>query len=479
MNLIWRRSTVVAFILLALPGLAAGLLRLQSQSTDALGWAWLGFVVLLVSATLIGSGTRRLSRALVGLLVGATLALSLWFGADTLLGTLGVLGWLAVLVTTCGDFFSREARRADSLADFYAAAVKARRVRNNPEQQEIVERLDQLALAFARYESKRHLPWASLLTAPQGIYLHGPAGRGKSFLLDGMYDISTSSVKARFHFHELMSALNTRVNATPPISFEQAVRSLAPRASLIVVDEVNVLDVASAILFSRLMSGWWQRGCTVCISSNQSPEQLFRSVSSSHDEIRKLTESIHGHMQVMALEGSDDYRLQKLSADDLYQYPSSAATPARFLEIVELLAESLPSAEPVPVGERMVACRQQALGVAWFDFAELCGGPHSYEDYLALAARYPNLLVSGVPQISQQDQARRFAWLVEIIYDAKKRLIIGALVPREELFAEVLSSKQSGKTSGGDAADELDIDYAKILSRLAEMQSSEYNYSLA
>ncbi|XOV83570.1 MAG: cell division protein ZapE [bacterium] len=479
MNLIWRRSTVVAFTGLALPGLVAALLRLHNQASDALGWAWLGFTLLLVSATLIGSGTRRFSRAMVGLLVGAALALSLWFGAGVLLGGLAGVGWLAVLITTCGDFFSREARRPDSLADFYAAAVKARRVRNNPEQQEIVERLDQLAQAFAQYESKRHLPWASLLSAPRGVYLHGPAGRGKSFLLDGMYDISTSAVKARFHFHELMSALNTRVNASPPVSFEQAVRSLAPRASLIVIDEVNVLDVASAILFSRLVRNWWQRGCTVCISSNQSPEQLFRGVSSSHSEVSALISSLQTHMQVMALEGSDDYRLQKLSADDLYQYPSDAGTAGRFLEIVELLAESPPSAEPVVVGERLVACRQQALGVAWFDFTELCGGPHSYEDYLALAARYPNLLVSDVPQIVQQDQARRFAWLVEIVYDAKKRLILAAHVPRNELFAGTLAGRKSSMEPGSAPQQELDIDYVKILSRLAEMQSSEYNYSLA
>ena len=467
MNLLWRRSTAVAFILLALPALLAAALRLQNQLTDTLGWAWLGFAVLLVSATLIGSGTRRLSRAVVGILVGAALALSLWFGASFVFGVLGVLGWVAVVVTTCGDFFTRDARRPDSLADFYNAAVKARRVRNNPEQRDIVERLDQLAAAFARYESKRHLPWASFLTPPEGIYLYGPAGRGKSFLLDGMYDISSSAVKRRFHFHELMSALNARVNATPSISFERAVRSLTPRASLVVVDEVNVLDVASAILFSRLMRSWWQRGCTVCISSNQSPEQLFRSVSSSHGEISKLTNSIRDHMQIMALDGPDDYRLQKLSADDLYQYPEDAATPGRFLDIVELLAESLLSAEPIQVGDRLVPCKQQALGVAWFDFADLCGGPHSYEDYLALAARFPNLLVSGIPQISQLDQARRFAWLVEIVYDAKKRLILAAQVPRDDLFAQSLSGK------------DLDIDYVKIVSRLAEMQSSEYNYSLA
>lgn len=467
MNLFWRRSTVVGFILLALPGLVAAVLRLHTLPQDPLGWAWLGFVVLLVSATLIGSGTRPLSRALVGIVVGAALAVSLWFGAGLITGSLAAFGWLMVVVTTCGDFFSRDARRPDSLADFYSAAVKARRVRNNPDQRGIVERLDLLATEFARYEGKRHLPWASFLRAPQGVFLHGPAGRGKSFLLDGMYDISVSSVKRRFHFHELMSALNARVNAAPTVSFKQAVRSLAPRASLIVVDEVNVLDVASAILFSRLILSWWRRGCTVCISSNQSPAQLFRGVSTGHGEVKQLATSMGDHMQVMALDGADDYRLQKLSADDLYQYPVTPASPGRFLEIVELLAESALSAEPVKVGDRLVVCRQQASGVAWFDFADLCGGSHSYEDYLVLAARYPNLLVSDIPQISQLDQARRFAWLVEIVYDAKKRLILGAHVPRDELFAPTLSSK------------ELDIDYVKILSRLAEMQSSEYSYSLA
>lgn len=467
MNLLWRRAAVVTYILLALPALTASALRLLAQADDPLGWAWLGLSLVLLNMVLISGGAARTGQAVVGVLVAGALVTSIWTAQPLLWGATAALLWAALLAATLADFVTRRRAQRASLHDFYMAAVKARRVRSDPQQLAIVERLDTLAAEFARYEARRHLPWSGFLAPPRGIYLHGPAGRGKSFLLDGMYDISPSAVKARFHFHELMSALNARVNATPTVSMRRAVRDLTPRASLIVIDEVNVLDVASAILFSRLLHTWWARGCVVCLSSNLSPAELFAGLPTNHQEVARLEQTLSDRLQVMELCGAEDYRLQKLTGADLFQHPITPDTTARINEIVALLAESEVVTEPALLSGRCLPCQKRASGVIWHDFRQLCAARYSYEDYLRLVAEYPNIIVTDVPRIADEDQARRFAWLVEIVYDAKKRLILTAQVPREALFADNLSNKG------------LDIDYVKITSRLAEMQSSEYDYALA
>jgi|GEM_PF-174205 len=467
MNLLWRRFAIVCLALLGLSAPGFALWHGLQDSLGVLFWAWTGLGLALAWSALAhlqGHGWRHL-MVLFGL--AGCLVTSTWQGPFPVLAylsaSLGVLSTAAL----AGVVITRDRSRPPNLMDYYSAAVKARRVRPDQQQLLVVEQLDQLAERYIAYEQRRHLPWAGLLSPPRGVYLHGPAGRGKSFLLDGMFDVSNSAVKTRFHYHELMSGLNAQINASDSRGVRSAANRLAARASLIVIDEVNVLDVASVVLFVQLVEAWWARGCVVCMSSNQAPEALFSMAQSNGEASQRFLDRLLAKAMVLPLTQGEDYRLQKLAATDLYQTPITDATLGNMRRIVELLAESDVSNEPVQVGQREMPVQLQASAVAWFDFATVCGAAYSYEDYLSLVARYPTLLVSNVPQIRNHDEARRFAWLVEIVYDAKQRLVLSATVPREALFADnVISAAQ-------------ETDYVKITSRLAEMASSEYNYTLA
>ena len=442
-----------------------------STLQPALFQAWVAFAGLLAWGALTQYDGGRLRHVVVYASAAGVFALSV---AATALPTLTAVSAALVLlawVAMVGEYLTHERIRPPTLRDYYDAAVRSRRVRPDARQLDVVDALDAMAAAYLRYEARRHLPWAGLLRTPRGVYLHGPAGRGKSYLIDGMYDVCGARVKRRYHYHELMSGLNAAINAADGrgVSVRDAARRLAPRASLVVIDEVNVLDVASVVLFTQLVEAWWRRGCVVCMSSNQAPEALFDTLlADTHIDVgTDFVRAVNHRTRVLALQEGEDYRLQKLSAADLYQAPVTADTEHNLRRVFELLAESAIVTTPVHVGSRELRVVMRATAIAWFDFAALCGAPASYEDYLLLVREHPTLIVSNLPQITDADAARRFAWLVEIVYDAKQRLVLSAAVPCEALFApEILASRQ-------------DADFIKILSRLAEMASSEYSYSLA
>ena len=465
MSLLWRRAAIASLVLVGCLALVASALAALTEAfPTAAGWFASG--IILTAGTLLLYDGRRIDHVALFGVVAICTAVSL-AASDLVLSTVlpAVPAGAAVLCAAIA-WITRERQTAQTLADYYSAAVKARRIRENASQLEVVAALDTLRTAVLRYERRRRMPWAFLLRPPRGIYLYGAAGQGKSFLLDGMFDTLSSRAKYRFHFHELVADLSDAMQRNRDAAFDRAARSLVERASLVLIDELNVLDPATANMFMRLSRVWWRYGCIVCISSNQSPQQLFKGVAVAPEALSAFFDGLERHSQALKLDAGQDYRLQKLAASDLYQHPIDEGTPKRLRDIVDILAEAAPDREPIEVGGRQLAAVLHAPGVAWFDFANLCDAPLSYRDYLALVDRFPNLVISNVPYLEREDPARRFAWLVEIFYDRRKRLILSAEAPVRALFAPGLSSRGS------------DIDFIKIQSRLVEMQSSEYEYSL-
>ncbi|MNI65506.1 Cell division protein ZapE [compost metagenome] len=98
--------------------------------------------------------------------------------------------------------------------------------------------------------------------------------------------------------------------------------------------------------------------------------------------------------------------------------------------------------------------------MVWFDFATLCGGPRSQNDYLELASRFHAVILSGVPKMGprQASEARRFTWLIDVFYDHRVKLIMSAECEPEEIYTE------------GALANE----FHRTVSRILEMQSREY-----
>jgi cell division protein ZapE len=112
------------------------------------------------------------------------------------------------------------------------------------------------------------------------------------------------------------------------------------------------------------------------------------------------------------------------------------------------------------IEQREIRAVRKAGGVVWFDFRTLCGGPRSQNDYLELATQFHTVLVSNVPHmpVNMASQARRFTWLVDVLYDRRVKLIVSAAVAAEALYTE----------------GPLSHEFPRTVSRLNEMQSKEY-----
>jgi cell division protein ZapE len=397
-------------------------------------------------------------------------------GAPLTAADAGLLaGLLAVLAGTVVDATAAlRTRRATApdLRAFYERAVAARRIQRDPEQERVVDRLQELGRAFVAYRrSPRSVLDPFGHRRPRGVYLWGPVGRGKSFLADGFFDALAVPEKRRWHFHELMRDLRRRLHeltGTPNAVARAVDESVLPR-SLVYVDEVHLADVDNARVFGQVLLALRRRGCVVCMTSNYAPEALATAGAGAAEPFREVLAFVEGELDVLELDNRKDYRSLKLTARDLYQDAADPGTAKRMAALFELLAEGPPSETPLTLSNRPVPVVRRAEGIAWFHWRDLCEGPRSYLDFLELAHGSHTVLVQDVPALdeSREDAARRLAWLVEVLYDQRKRLILSARVPVDGLFA--------GPFSGSARASE----FARVASRLKEMQSTEYDLHLA
>ncbi len=180
-----------------------------------------------------------------------------WFSA----ALLALLGSAASMLAASQRYLAAGQDAPNTLKTFYQEAVTARRIRQDPKQEALVDELDSLAADFQDYQRRRSRPWGFVYQAPQGLYLHGPAGRGKTFLIDAFYQTLPVTARKRYHFHEIMARLLDELHEAQ--GEKQAVRrvakSLAHPGSLVCLDELNLLDLTGARLLLALFNAWWRQ----------------------------------------------------------------------------------------------------------------------------------------------------------------------------------------------------------------------------
>ena len=348
---------------------------------------------------------------------------------------------------------------SQDVVSYYRQNLERRGFVQDPSQWRAVERLQHLYEEWSAYKRRRSSALKRLLVKPplpKGVYLWGPVGRGKSFLMDAFFLCVPLARKRRVHFHHFMREIHRELDelkgAEDPIT-EVAART-ARRHRLICFDEFHVSDIADAMILGRFLEQVMERGVEFLMTSNYHPDQLYPG-GLQRERFLPAIELIKSRLDVVSVDGGTDYRRLKMEQVRVYHLEEGPLA-----QIFEELKDVQEEWHPLDVEGRTIPYRKRAGGVVWFDFQALCGGPRSYADYVDLAKRFHTLIVSGVPRMSarQSDAARRFTWLVDVLYDERVKLVLSAEAPPEELFTE-----------GQNAAD-----FQRTVSRLHEMQSAEY-----
>ena len=327
-----------------------------------------------------------------------------------------------------------------------------------------LSRLQQLydeLVAFKRARTSLLQRWLNPPVPPRGVYLWGGVGRGKSFLMDSFFRAVPIRRKTRVHFHAFMrdvhEELKTLKRAEDPLS-AVALR-LARHHRLVCFDEFHVSDVADAMILGRLLTGLFEHGVVFVMTSNYRPDDLYPNGLQRQNLLPTIA-LLKRSLDLIEVDGGTDYRLRELEHEQCYYTPLSEAVETALATRFERMRAGAEEDPRLVLGSRPVRARKRAGSLVWFDFETLCEGPRSQLDYLELARRFAVVIVSGVPRLTPDmgDAARRFAWLVDVFYDHRVKLLLSAAVPAGDLYRE-------GPNSG---------EFARTSSRLIEMRTREY-----
>ncbi|MBF7684535.1 AFG1 family ATPase [Acinetobacter sp. B10A] len=346
----------------------------------------------------------------------------------------------------------------------YQQAIDEGKVTSDRVQKKAIDALDVLwhQLVAEEKSSKTIFSFFRKKQIPQGVYMWGGVGRGKTWLMDLFFESLPLKRKMRLHFHHFMQyvhqQLNQRVGQQNPL--DAVADHIHEQAKVICFDEFFVSSVPDAMILSDLFQKLFQRGVSLIATSNIAPDGLYKD-GLHRDRFLPTIALLKKHCHILNIDAGIDYRLRILQQADLFQSPLNEKTTQwmqqRFNQLVDVHKVMTTAIE---VNHREVLTLAHTSEILWCHFNELCLKPRSPIDFIEIANRYHTVFVSDIPLLSDQlaDGTRRFIYLVDEFYDRGVKLILTSQVP-------ILNIYQGQK---------LAFEIERTRSRLLEMQSAEY-----
>ena len=368
---------------------------------------------------------------------------------------------------------------SESFRTRYAALIAAGKIEADPAQAMLARHFEALE---ARLEERRLARKSSSLgwlfakkakAAPlKGLYIHGDVGRGKTMLMDMFFETSAEDKKRRAHFHEFMADVHERVhtyrqeikNGTLPDQdpIQRAALAIADETRLLCFDEFHVTDIADAMILGRLFTKLFESGIVMVATSNVAPGDLYKD-GLNRKLFQLFIELLQQQADVVRLDARTDYRLEKLTGVRAwYVPPDLQAKNALDHAWRDLVGDAEGEAMNLTVKGHNVHVPKAAMGVARFDFSDLCAKPLAASDFLRIAQDFHTLLIDRIPvmDVPKRNEAKRFIILIDTLYDHAVKLLASAEAEPDALYVG---------TTGYEANE-----FKRTASRLIEMRSQSY-----
>jgi cell division protein ZapE len=353
----------------------------------------------------------------------------------------------------------------------YRALLRMGQFVADPSQRLAVDKLQSLWRALLDYKPNHDgRGWRARLglapasePPPLGLYVFGPVGRGKSMLMDMFFLTAPVAKKRRVHFYSFMLEVHERIHARrakkgDPIS--PVAKAIAAEATLLCFDELQVNDIADAMILGRLFTALFATGTVVVATSNRAPDELYKD-GLQRELFLPFIALLKEKLDILELEGGRDYRLARFAGRQTYFTPADdRAYRALERAFADLTDNASAASRTLLVQGRFVIVPRAAKNVAWFSFDDLFARPHGPADYLALCQTFHTFIVEGIPKLgpNRRNEAKRFDIFIDTLYEAHGNLVCSADVPPQLLYAK------------GDGA----FEFERTVSRLIEMQSENY-----